>query len=195
VTRSEVSISNAAHERERTTVSAISKAGARSCGDFRQLGRTIVPLSSKPRLDPMFERDHIMRQVNLLGQAIARALSLRSENRESEALLELHRALDELSESVEPKRPSAVEHLGLCVGPDGTVRPFAFDVATVLSLRGDIYLESGQTKLARRDYGEALSIYESALSGPQAQLPWDIHERMDCLKERLQNTRWNEEQP
>ncbi|MGA7307250.1 MAG: hypothetical protein WBW88_20480 [Rhodothermales bacterium] len=135
----------------------------------------------------MFERDHIMRQVNLLGQAIARALSLRSESRDGEALRELDHALDELSESMEPERSHTVDILGLCVVGDGSVQPFAFDVAAVLVLRGDIYLESGQLVLAQKDYRAALDIYRSALGKPQAELPWDIHDRLDGLSERLQD--------
>lgn len=141
----------------------------------------------------MLERDHIMRQINVLSQALARALSLRSARRESEALKELDRAIEDLSDSLEAERPTQVDRLALCVGPDGVLRPFAFDLAALLTLRGDIHHESGQVRRAREEYTDALAIYQAAVEKPPSELPWDLRARMDSVKERLQDAGWSEE--
>lgn len=135
----------------------------------------------------MFERDHIMRQINLLSQAIARASTLRAEGREAEALKELDAALDELSGSLEPKSSSPVPLFQLSVDPSGELMPFAYDVGWILTFKGDALIESGRISEARRCYLEALEIYRAGLRRPSSGVPWDIRERMDGLEERLQD--------
>ncbi|HUF08692.1 MAG TPA: hypothetical protein VMO47_05180 [Rhodothermales bacterium] len=135
----------------------------------------------------MFERDHIMRQINMLSQAIARAATLRAESREAEALKELDAALDELSGSLEPKSSSPVSLFQLCVDASGELMPFAYDVAWILTVKGDSLIASGRIAEARRSYLEALEIYRAGLRRPSSGVPWDIRERMDGLEERLQD--------
>lgn len=128
-----------------------------------------------------------MRQINILSQAIARALALRADNRDGEAMQELDRAIEDLSESLEPRETTVLDAYQLAVTPQGKLQPYAYDLAFIQSLRGDSFAESGRLGQARDAYATALRIYESVLQQPEMGMPWDIRERIDSLKERLKD--------
>jgi hypothetical protein len=133
----------------------------------------------------MFERDHLMRQINMLGNALAHALSLRAEHRNGEALKHLDQTFQDLTGD---SGDGTSEHEKL---RDLSRQPnVATDLAALLTIRGDVLCEQGKLKSARQDYESALAMYRAALASPALGIPWDIQERVDALKERLQDAGW-----
>ena len=135
----------------------------------------------------MFERDHIMRQINVFMQALAKAMSLRSEDKQAEAARVLDAAIAQFWEDVEDGTPDLDRIKSLCVSEAGDVTPFAFEIASIMTLKGDMLLESGFVERSIEHYQVASHIYRSALASPPDPLPWDIQERADGLVERLQD--------
>ena len=113
-----------------------------------------------------------MRQIGQLAQALVRALTLRNSGQTGAAISEIDRALSET--------PS---------GPPETLPSLALpDVASLLTLRGDLHVEAGQLAQAKSDYEAALAAYRRALDSNDRTLPWDIQNRMDSVKERLEDS-------
>jgi hypothetical protein len=141
----------------------------------------------------MLERDHLMRQVHMLAQALAHAMSLRADRRDGEALKYLDQTFADLSGENDGGLSPHQDLFALTVAPDGELKPFAVDVASLLTLRGDILTEQGKTEAARINYESALRIYRTAVSAPSQGLPWDVHDRIDGLRERLQDGGWRDD--
>jgi len=115
-----------------------------------------------------------MRQIGQFAQALVRAVSLRDSGQAGAAITEIDRVLSEAPSGLPDTLPNHALH----------------DVASLLVLRGDLHVEAGQMTQARADYEAALAAYRRALDSKDRALPWDIQNRMDAVRERLEDDDW-----
>lgn len=135
----------------------------------------------------MFSRDTILRQIQQLVQALAKALFNRQIHAYDEALDVIDEALKGLFDRDAPavRELDRVHMLALCREGDRWSAEKALALADLVQERGHIVLlkqgEAGRPE-ARRWFQHAQSLYAEALKHPDAALPHDIHDRLDTLR-------------
>jgi hypothetical protein len=133
----------------------------------------------------MFERDHIMRQVNQLAQALARAMSLRAENQQAEALSEIDSVIGQVA-GVDVLGATEDELKARLGTSDDPLAVHGADIAALLAERGDAFNEMSFDAESARSYRMALVIYRHLAETGGESLPWDIHERMRRLERSIE---------
>ena len=132
----------------------------------------------------MFERDHIMRQVNQLAQALARVLSLKSESQYAEAVSEIDAAIGEI-EGLDLR--SLTDHeIRNRMRQDGSpILLHGPEIGALLIEKGDLLARLGEEEEATRSRHLALSVYRGLLDIGRINLPWDVHERIGRLDRQI----------
>lgn len=134
----------------------------------------------------MFERDYIMRQIQILAQALARTLVLRSQQNIEDAIRELDQAFATYA-NLSPERFHTLtidQVIALCSNNGNITDEEACLLANLLQEQGDMLLQQEQERLAVGNYMRALALYLEVLSDPEATIPVDLHDRIAYLVEQ-----------
>lgn len=131
----------------------------------------------------MFERDYIMRQLQILSQALVRAFVMRSQGQLDDAIKELDKAFAAYTELESDRFHTLTidQMIALCSQNGNFSVEHGCVLGNVLEEQGDLLLERGQERLADGNYIRALGLYLEALSEPEAPIPVDLHERIAYL--------------
>lgn len=138
----------------------------------------------------MFQRDHIMRQVQQAAQVVARVAGLKEDGRYEEAMDEIARALNELAGlDATPTRALSTDALiDLCTSETGFSARRALALADLLRQAGDILALQDDPDDARTSYRQALALYRKVLDVPDAPVPWDIGSTIAELEELVEDS-------
>lgn len=134
----------------------------------------------------MFQKDYLMRQIQQMAQVIARALFHRRNDEPEEALGVIDQALQDLPGMDkflhDDLAPDDV--LAACTSEDGAFNAeMAVTVADVLREKGEILDAFGESGTVWLRY--ALWLYEAALKKGGSAVPWDIHSKIDRLRDEV----------
>lgn len=131
----------------------------------------------------MFERDYIMRQLQILSQALVRAFIMRAQGQLDKAIKELDKAVEAYTdlESDQFHALAIDQMIALCTLNGRFSVEHGCVLGNVLEEQGDMLLERKKERLADGNYVRALGLYLEALSEPEAAIPVDLHERIAYL--------------
>lgn len=138
----------------------------------------------------MLHRDFLIRQiqqaVQVLMQALASVLKLKSEERFEEAIQQISRAFGEIDLAPRPVGElNAKELVDLCSTSQGFQVDLALSIADLLREEGEILRLQGRGELACASEEKALALYRRAIRTEGAAMPMDIHTKMSSLEARL----------
>ena len=135
----------------------------------------------------MIQRDVLMRQVQMLAQALARVLFKKSTGQHDQAQQIIEQALGELDgQSAADLREQPVEHLfELCRTEAGFHADLALGVANLLREDGDLLAMQDRDEAARASYERALAFYRRVQDEKGAAVPLDLGDRVAHVEEQL----------
>lgn len=137
----------------------------------------------------MIQKDVLMRQIQMLTQALARVLFKKSAGQQGAAQQIIAEALGELDgvDRVSDLRERPVEDvLDLCRSEAGGFSPdFALAVADLLREDGDLLAMQERDAEACASYERALALYRRAEADEHAAVPMDFAARVAHVEERL----------
>lgn len=138
----------------------------------------------------MLHRDFLVRQiqqaVQVLLQALASVLKLRSEERYDEAVGLIQEAFGKIEITPRPVGElSAEELIELCRTSDGFLADLALSMADLLRQQGEIFRIQEKQEQACASEKKALALYRKAITTEGAAMPMDIHTKMSDLESSL----------
>ena len=136
----------------------------------------------------MFQKDYLMRQIQQMAQVIAQVLFHRRSDQPGEALDIIHQALNDLPglDELLSEDLDREDVLAVCSDEGGRLNPeLAVTVADILREKGEIQDERDESGAVWLRY--ALWLYDAALEQGGSAVPWDIHQRIERLRERVEN--------
>ena len=136
----------------------------------------------------MIQRDVLMRQVQMLAQALARVVFNKSTGQHDQAQQIIEQALGELDgQGAAGLREQPVERLfELCSTEAGFAPGLALGVADLLREDGDLFALRDRAKSARASYERALALYRRVQNEEGAAVPLDLGDRIAHVEEQLE---------
>ena len=138
----------------------------------------------------MLHRDFLIRQiqqaVQVLLQALASVLKLKSEERYEAAIEQITQAFGEVDLTPRPVGElDAKELMDLCSTSQGFQVDLALSIADLLREQGEILRLQGRGEPACASEEKALALYQRAIRTEGAAMPMDIHTKMSSLEARI----------
>ena len=140
----------------------------------------------------MLHKDFIMRQIQqaiqVLLQAFASVLKLKSEERYEEAIQRINEAFGKIELTPRPVRElSPDELIEMCSTPQGFDAELALSIADLLKEEGEMLEMTGEREMACASSEKSLALYRKALSTEGAAMPMDIHAKMSDVEGRIED--------
>ncbi len=132
----------------------------------------------------MLHRDYLMRQIEQLGQVLARVLFNKSNGQYGAAVEEIDQAFsNQLGYGLSGLRNLSIDDLlNLCRTSEGLSEDLTLRVADLLYEDGKIRADHREDSDSCPSYVRALALYAEAVIRGDEALPWDILQKIERLR-------------
>lgn len=135
----------------------------------------------------MLHRDYLMRQIEQLGQVLARVLFNKSNQQYDAAIEEIDQAFsNQLGHGLSDLRHLSIDELvTLCSTTEGLSAELTLRVGDLLYEDGKIRARQGDGSATCPSFIRALALYAEVVSRGDEALPWDIFQKIERLREAV----------